>query len=82
MKTSRRQFFRQTAATATAVLAASHVFGQAKDQRAVKETEIPIIDCHQHLWDLSKFKLPWIKAGSLLDRSFVMHDYLAAIAGT
>jgi predicted TIM-barrel fold metal-dependent hydrolase len=82
MKTSRRQFFRQTAATATAVLATSHVFGQAKDERAVKGTEIPIIDCHQHLWDLSKFKLPWIKPGSLLGRSFVMADYLAAIEGT
>lgn len=42
----------------------------------------PIIDCHQHLWDLEKFKLPWIEPGTLLGRSYVMKDYLAAIEGT
>jgi predicted TIM-barrel fold metal-dependent hydrolase len=82
MKTNRRQFLVQTAAGATAVLAASRVFAQAKGKQAVNETDIPIIDCHQHLWDLSKFKLPWIKPGGLLSRSFVMADYLAAIEGT
>jgi L-fuconolactonase len=82
MPTSRRQFLEQTAATATAVVAASHVAAQAKGKQAVKETDIPIIDCHQHLWDLSKFKLPWIKPGGLLSRSFVTADYLEAIAGT
>lgn len=82
MKTSRRQFFKQTAATATAGLAVSRISAQTRGEGAVKETEIPIIDCHQHLWDLSKFKLPWIKPGSLLGRSFVMADYLAAIEGT
>lgn len=43
---------------------------------------LPIIDCHQHLWDLAKFKLPWLKPGTLLGRSYVMKDYLAAIEGT
>lgn len=42
----------------------------------------PIIDCHQHLWDLERFKLPWIEPGTLLGRSYVMKDYLAAIEGT
>jgi len=82
MKSSRRQFLNQTAATATAVLAASKVFAQATGEQAVKQADIPIIDCHQHLWDLSKFKLPWIKPGGLLDRSFVMADYVEAIEGT
>jgi L-fuconolactonase len=45
-------------------------------------SDIPIIDCHQHLWDLSKFKVPWIKPGTLLGRSYVMDDYLAATRGT
>jgi predicted TIM-barrel fold metal-dependent hydrolase len=43
---------------------------------------IQIVDCHQHLWDLEKFKLPWIEPGTLLGRSYVMKDYLAAIDGT
>ncbi len=42
---------------------------------------IPIIDPHQHLWDLSKFKLPWHdveKGVDLLKKSYVTADYLAA----
>jgi L-fuconolactonase len=82
MKTSRRQFLKQTAGTATAALATSRIFAQAKGEQAVKEIDIAIIDCHQHLWDLNKFRLPWIKPGGLLSRSFVMADYLSAIEGT
>src|SRR5260370_17160736 len=42
---------------------------------------IPIVDTHQHLWDLTKFRLPWQKEGSPLARSFLMSDYLSATAG-
>ncbi len=42
---------------------------------------IPIVDTHQHLWDLSKFHLPWTKGNAALGKSFVMADYLAATAG-
>ena len=45
---------------------------------------IPIIDTHQHLWDLDLFQLPWLandtEASNPLKRSFVMSDYLAATA--
>lgn len=54
----------------------------ANAQPADKIPALPIIDCHQHLWDLEKFKLPWIEPGTLLGRSYVMRDYLAAIEGT
>ena len=45
--------------------------------------QIPIIDTHQHLWDLTKFKLSWQKDESTkaLQRSFVMSDYLEATKG-
>jgi L-fuconolactonase len=43
--------------------------------------KIPIIDTHQHLWDLSKFRLPWQKQGSPLAKSFLMADYLKAAEG-
>jgi predicted TIM-barrel fold metal-dependent hydrolase len=48
---------------------------------AAEGTLLPIVDTHQHLWDLSQFKLPWVKKGSPLARSFVMKDYLEATRG-
>ncbi|MCB0063098.1 MAG: amidohydrolase family protein [Caldilineaceae bacterium] len=41
----------------------------------------PIIDTHQHLWDLSKFTLPWTAGAGVLERSFVQRDYAEATAG-
>jgi predicted TIM-barrel fold metal-dependent hydrolase len=41
----------------------------------------PIIDTHQHLWDLSKFNLPWTAGGGVLARSYLQSDYAAATAG-
>ena len=76
---NRRQFLTQTAAAATASVAAATLTAQ---EPAVTPADLPIIDCHQHLWDLARFKLPWIKPGTLLGRSYVMKDYLAAIEGT
>ena len=45
--------------------------------------QLDIIDTHQHLWDLSKFNLPWHKGEDTkpLQRSFVMSDYLEATKG-
>jgi L-fuconolactonase len=77
--TTRRQFLTQTVAAATAALPAASLLS---GQPAVKPAELPIVDCHQHLWDLTKFKLPWLSSGGTLGRSFVMKDYLAAIEGT
>jgi predicted TIM-barrel fold metal-dependent hydrolase len=42
---------------------------------------IAIIDTHQHLWDLTLFRLPWQKQNPKLARSFVTRDYLEATAG-
>ncbi|WP_299468914.1 amidohydrolase family protein [uncultured Gimesia sp.] len=43
-------------------------------------TQIPVIDTHQHLWDLDLFDLPWLESPGVdpLRRSFVMSDYLEA----
>lgn len=41
-----------------------------------------IIDTHQHLWDLDRFRLPWIDGEpALLRRSYVNDDYVQAIEG-
>jgi predicted TIM-barrel fold metal-dependent hydrolase len=42
---------------------------------------LPIVDTHQHLWDLSKFHLPWTDSAPSLKRNFVTSDYLAATQG-
>lgn len=39
---------------------------------------IPIIDTHQHLWDSTRFQLPWLSSVPQLNRSFLMSDYLDA----
>ncbi|MBM4077774.1 MAG: amidohydrolase [Planctomycetes bacterium] len=46
-------------------------------------SSIPIIDTHQHLWDLSKFKLPWQTGEDTkpIEKSFVTSDYLEATRG-
>lgn len=40
-----------------------------------------IIDCHQHLWDMSLFPYAWCKDHPKLGRSFRMDDYLEATRG-
>jgi L-fuconolactonase len=70
MHTSRRQFM---AAVGAAALGAAT--GSAQPQAG------PIVDPHLHLWDLSRFRLPWIERDSPLNRSFVVRDYLGATEG-
>jgi L-fuconolactonase len=83
MPFDRRQFLGTTAAAATAGVV--HVLfpaaGGCEEPKPVTAAS-PIVDCHQHLWDLQQFKLPWIEPGTLLGKSYVMQDYLAASEGT
>jgi len=72
MKT-RRNFLSQSAgATALGALGGAVTEAQAA---------IPICDTHQHLWDLTKFKLPWTGSVPALNKSFVTKDYLEATRG-
>jgi predicted TIM-barrel fold metal-dependent hydrolase len=45
------------------------------------DPEVPIVDTHQHLWDLDVVHPPWLRPGDLLTRNFVMDDYLQATRG-
>jgi L-fuconolactonase len=45
------------------------------------QATLPIIDTHQHLWDLTKLTLPWTKGNDVLGKSFVTSDYIAATKG-
>jgi L-fuconolactonase len=43
---------------------------------------LPIVDTHQHLWDLERFNLPWLEAASeTINRSFGLDDFQAAAEG-
>lgn len=43
--------------------------------------EIPIVDTHQHLWDLGRFTLPWLKPGGPLTKNHLLSDYREAFRG-
>jgi len=56
--------------------------GTYTDWLTAKEAEaLPIVDTHQHLWDLEKLNLPWLEKGGKLGRNFVTKDYVAAAEG-
>jgi L-fuconolactonase len=67
----RRQFL----ATTAAALASSRLSADEQPKA------VPIIDTHLHLWDLDRFRLPWIRKGTPLARSYVMKDFLTATEG-
>ena len=42
---------------------------------------LPIVDTHQHLWDLSLLQLPWLPKEGPLAGSHTMEDYLREADG-
>lgn len=62
-------------------LAAAIIAGQGIHQAATADDFPPIIDTHQHLWDLGRLRLKWIGKGTILDRNFLADDYATATAG-
>jgi predicted TIM-barrel fold metal-dependent hydrolase len=86
---TRRQFLHQTAAAALGLAAQAATARERPEpmnlpspaQPPGQEGKLPIIDTHQHLWDLGKFRLPWVKKDSPLARNYLMADYLEAAAG-
>jgi predicted TIM-barrel fold metal-dependent hydrolase len=84
MPVNRRQFFRQTAQAAllTGSVGAFHLAEvRAEGETPSAGATIPIVDTHQHLWDLGRVRLSWLKSSPQLNRSHVMKDYLQAAAG-
>jgi L-fuconolactonase len=78
-----RRDFLKTSASVGASLAAAGVASQAVAAGGkVDQSTIPVCDTHLHLWDLEKFRLPWLSNDGVqsINRSFVMKDYLKATA--
>jgi L-fuconolactonase len=80
--TSRRSFLRQSAVLSAAAIAATCAkTTPAADSTIADASDLPIIDTHQHLWDLDLFRLPWVRGNPKLNRSFLTADYLQATRG-
>jgi predicted TIM-barrel fold metal-dependent hydrolase len=77
LNVTRRNFLARSAAFAGAAALVASVHAAVEEPSA-----IPIVDTHQHLWDLERFRLPWLaNAGPVLNRSYSMADYLKAAEG-
>lgn len=72
----RRKFlYSASVATVASVTGASSLYAK----RINLKKDIAIIDTHQHLWDIERFKSGWSRPP--LPRNFNMQDYLEAIKG-
>jgi len=78
---SRRRFLASSAGLGAAVAAMQSA--RAAQEPAVRESPLPVVDTHQHLWDLTRLQLPWLNDPKArhLQRSFLVTDYDAATAG-
>ncbi len=62
-------------------LAAAPLSAAAAAARPPGKPVTPVLDTHQHLWDLAALRLDWLKPGNPLYKSFTPADYAAATAG-
>ena len=85
----RREFLKTTAGAVSTGAIGAGLFDPAaafstqskKESAVTSQAELPIVDTHEHLWDLTKFNLPWTKGNEVLGHSFVTKDYLEATKG-
>ena len=79
-KFTRREFVAASAATAGTAAMTGNPLPLFAGKKKVNQQNLPVCDTHLHLWDLDKFKLPWLSGDAVqrINRSFVMKDYLAA----
>src|SRR5437899_8156666 len=65
-----------------AFAAAASVLPTTALESAQPEDKMPrIVDTHVHLWDLGRFRLPWLEKTSPLARNHVIADFQTAIKG-
>ncbi len=77
---NRREFLAASATTATAATFAAPALSQPEDKAMM-----PIVDTHQHLWDLNQLKLAWFDPntpeGKILGNNFTPKEYAEATKG-
>ena len=81
--TTRREFLTASAAAAGALAGPTFWHPLAAAAKESSVTDLPIVDTHQHLWDLKLFKLPWISGKDVqpINKNYVSSDYIAATKG-
>ncbi|MBV9544502.1 MAG: amidohydrolase family protein [Chloroflexi bacterium] len=67
---------------ATGALAAEASSTTTAESAEAAANDLPIIDAHIHLWDLSRYPVPWIVGDPVLEKSYVLQDFKQHSAGT
>jgi L-fuconolactonase len=79
MKQTRRDFLQAAAVTG---LGGAAALARGASTMAQEPKPMLIIDTHQHLWDLERFKPPWLEgAADVLRRRYRTEEYLEATRG-
>jgi predicted TIM-barrel fold metal-dependent hydrolase len=69
---------RRTFLAAAAAAACTGLIGATMNRDA--DADFPIVDTHEHLWDLNRFRLPWLENVPKLKKSYLPKDYQEATA--
>ena len=79
---SRRTFLQAATASVLApAIAAQGVAAAEPDLAAGLAAGLSIVDAHIHLWDLTRFPVPWIAGNPILNQSYVLQDFKNQSAG-
>ncbi len=77
MSIDRRHFLQLSTAAALATSCTGELFASA-----LSPQNVPIIDTHQHLWDLVQYQPPWLKeADAKIAAKHDMRDYVQETNG-
>ncbi|MGV2335870.1 MAG UNVERIFIED_CONTAM: hypothetical protein LVR18_17705 [Planctomycetaceae bacterium] len=75
-------FSRRQVLTAAMAVTATAALSQTSSLAATSADLIPAVDTHQHLWDLNRLTLPWLKgAPEILRHNYGLPEYAQATAG-
>src|SRR6185436_12985157 len=80
---SRRTFLQAAAAgvLASGFLARGAAARESEFVAAALPAGFSIVDAHIHLWDLSRYPVPWIAGNPILNQSYVLQDFKDQSAG-
>src|SRR4051794_2193999 len=83
-----RRTFLQTAAAGLAiapVLGARSVAAEPASESAsvarAAQAPLSIVDAHIHLWDLTRYVVPWFGTDPILNKSYLLQDFKDQSAG-